>query len=137
VNKPAVSRSEFDTHIFLKQNHDDVYGAWCEAGGRVTILFNIAAHGDLLCSLGRGLAAMANFICPALVREVLWVVPDQIWEDAGSSKPLVRGLHKILARYPSKPHPVKVGGDLVAGAILGKVLTQRGCGPEAMGAYGK
>ena len=122
----APPRLEPDTGIFLMENHDEAYRVWREAGVREKILVHIDAHDDLVWNPDRAPIDIANFICPALkegmVREVFWVVPDQTWEDTGSRKPLVRRLHKILAKYPGKPHPLKVGRDLIAGAVLGRPL---------------
>ncbi|MFI5329493.1 MAG: tetratricopeptide repeat protein [Desulfobaccales bacterium] len=108
------------------ENHDEAYRVWREAGVHEKILVHIDAHDDLVWNPDQGSINIANFICPALkegmIREVFWVVPDRTWEDAASRKSLVRRLHKLLAKYPGKPHPLKVERDLIAGAILGRPL---------------
>lgn len=126
MTKPTAPRSELDPDIFLMENHDEAYRVWREAEVRDKILVHIDAHDDLLWSPDHDSINIGNFICPALkegmVREVLWVVPDQTWEDASSRRTLVRCLHKISAKYPGKPPPFKKGMDLIAGAVWGRPL---------------
>ncbi|MGA9756349.1 MAG: tetratricopeptide repeat protein [Desulfobaccales bacterium] len=127
MQKSALSQVEpFLKRVHLMENHDQAYFVWKDAGVREKILVHVDAHDDLSWCADRSSLNIGNFICQALkegmVREIFWVVPDRTLGDAGSRKPLVRSLQKILAKYPGKPHPLKAERDLIAGAILGRPL---------------
>jgi hypothetical protein len=133
MRQEATPILEPATGIFVMENHDEAYRVWRDAGVRQKILVHIDAHDDLVWTPDQGPINIANFICPALkedmVREVFWVVPDQTWEDARSRKHLVRRLRKILAKYPGQPPSLKIGKDLITGAILGRPWS-RGATPR-------
>ena len=73
--------------IFKFENHDAAYYLWRDGRVSERILLHIDAHHDMYAPWRNDdrYITIANYILPALqenlVREVVWVVPDETWES--------------------------------------------------------
>jgi tetratricopeptide (TPR) repeat protein len=108
------------------ENHDAAYGIWQASGRRERILIHLDAHDDMWWCPDHASLTIGNFIslslAEGLVREVVWVVPNQTWENPGNLKPVLRRLKKVSKGYPGGPSTFEVGADLIFTRILGKPL---------------
>jgi tetratricopeptide (TPR) repeat protein len=107
---PYVGREPIE-RVELLENHDEAYEVWRRAGVSGRMLVHVDAHHDMWWTPPGACVNIANYICPALrdglVREVMWIVPDETWATREGLEAVGRHLEKITACYPSAP-PVKV-----------------------------
>jgi tetratricopeptide (TPR) repeat protein len=113
--------------VCLMENHDEAFYIWRDAGAKQRVLVHIDAHHDMWWIEDKATITIANFICPALkqdlVREVVWVAPDETFASAKSRKPLLTHLSGILKEYPVTSRSLVMEGDRIAASVLGKNLT--------------
>src|SRR5262249_4137482 len=112
--------------VFLIENHDQAYYIWRDAGGRNRTLVHVDAHHDMSWADDKATITIGNFICPALkqtlIQEIFWVVPDATFQDAKSSKPVLRHLKQILKKYPGTSSIV-VEDHQITTSVMEKKLT--------------
>jgi tetratricopeptide (TPR) repeat protein len=110
--------------MVVMENHDEAYGVWRSAGLREKILVHIDAHDDLAWTPDPGTLNIGNFLSLALqegiIREVIWVVPDQTWESIRTRKPLRRRLKKLTREFPAASPRVKVEAEQISLTLLEK-----------------
>jgi Flp pilus assembly protein TadD len=117
--------------VFLMENHDQAYRLWSSAGLRDRVLVHIDAHDDLIdhgavqWTPAQASTNIATFLCAALregiVREMVWVVPDDFWKPPANSY-LIRLLQKITLSYQANPRDIMAGEQFVSTSILDKAL---------------
>jgi tetratricopeptide (TPR) repeat protein len=113
------------------EQHDGAYAIWRNAGAKSRVLVHIDAHHDLYgCWFDKtrpgetARLSIANFIYAALaeglVREVIWVVPDETWATKAGRDDIVKALRR-MDQTPSATKPrINVGSDRITGMALGR-----------------
>ena len=91
--------------VHCVENHDGAYRVWRDAGVTQRLLVHVDAHHDLY---GRWIDRknpkersrinIANFVYAALeeelVRELIWVVPDQTWATPAGRRDIAHHRHR-------------------------------------------
>jgi tetratricopeptide (TPR) repeat protein len=117
--------------IHCIEQHDGAYAIWRDAGAKSRVLVHIDAHHDLYgCWFDKkrpGETArlnIANFIYAALadglVREVIWVVPDETWATRAGRGDIVKALRRMAQAQPVTKPRINVGTDRITGMALGR-----------------
>ena len=92
--------------VHCVENHDGAYRVWRDAGVTQRLLVHVDAHHDLYGGWldkknpkERSRINIANFVYAALeeelVRELIWVVPDQTWARPAGRRDIVRALKTL------------------------------------------
>jgi tetratricopeptide (TPR) repeat protein len=127
VERPSRLGLDPVDRVFKVENHDQAYHIWRDAGVKQRILVHIDAHHDMWWIPDLKPLTIANFICPALrkdlVRQVYWVVPDGTWETATGRKAVLRHVEKIVKKYPGRVGSPKIENNQISTLVLGKPLT--------------
>ncbi len=113
------------------ENHDGAYGIWRASGVARRVLVHVDAHHDMYGGWidrknpkERARINIANFVYAALeeelVREVIWVVPDQTWTTAAGRRDIVRELKNLDQGAGRKKPAIQVEHDRIIGTVLGR-----------------
>ena len=112
--------------VVVRENHDEAYHVWRDAGVRRRCLVHLDAHHDLSWMGEDGILNIGNFICAAMkddmVREVVWVVPDTTWESRATRRTVYRHLRDLNRRYPQSRR-VQVTSRQISTELLGNRLS--------------
>jgi tetratricopeptide (TPR) repeat protein len=118
--------------VHCVENHDGALTVWRDAAVAHRVLVHVDAHHDLYGGWvdkkdpkERAKINIANFVYAALeeelVREVIWVVPDQTWATPAGRRDIVRELKSLDQGAGRKKKPViQVEHDRIVGTVLGK-----------------
>ena len=115
------------------ENHDGAYAIWRDAGMAQRVLVHVDAHHDMYggwidkkTPKERARINVANFVYAALeenlVREVIWVVPDQTWATQAGRRDIVRELKGLDQGAGSGKPAIRGGPDCITGTVLGKPI---------------
>jgi tetratricopeptide (TPR) repeat protein len=116
--------------VHCMEEHDGAYAVWHDAGVKGRVLVHIDAHHDLYGRWfdkkqpGKRLPInRANFIYAALaeglVREVIWVVPDETWATSAGQGDIVKELRRMIPASPATKPWIDIGPDRITGSALG------------------
>jgi tetratricopeptide (TPR) repeat protein len=119
--------------VHCVENHDGAYAVWREAGVTRRVLVHVDAHHDLYGGWidrkhpkERARINIANFVYAALeeelVREVIWVVPDQTWATPAGRRDIVRALKSLDQGVGRRKPATKVDPDRITGSVLGRPI---------------
>lgn len=117
--------------VHCAENHDGAYLVWRQAGVSDRVLVHIDAHHDMYGRWfnkknpdERARITIANFVYAALeeglVREVIWVVPDQTWATSAGRLDVARELKGLDQGVGSRKPAIEYERDHIAGTVLGK-----------------
>lgn len=117
--------------IHCVENHDGALTVWRDAGVSGRVLVHIDAHHDMYGGWidkknpgERSRVNIANFVYAALegelVREVIWVVPDQTWATPAGRRDIARELKSLDQGAGRKKPAIRVEHDRIIGTVLGK-----------------
>lgn len=116
--------------IWIMERHDEAYPIWRDSGLRRKVLMHVDAHHDMYgkwVEAKHRLVSIANFIYPALedgiVREVIWVVPDETWATKRGLKDVLRALKRIDPGSAARRVKLQPDGRRITGIVLDKPLT--------------
>jgi tetratricopeptide (TPR) repeat protein len=116
--------------VHCMEEHDGAYAVWHDAGVKGRVLVHIDAHHDLYGNwfdknqAGKRLPInRANFIYAAiaeeLVRQVIWVVPDETWATPAGQVDIVKELRRMVQVSAATKPRIDIGPDRITGGALG------------------
>ncbi len=117
--------------VHCVENHDGALTAWRDAAVAGRVLVHIDAHHDMYGGWidkknpsERSRISIANFVYAALeeelVREIIWVVPDQTWATPVGRRDIVRELKNLDQGVGRKKPAILVERDRIVGTVLGR-----------------
>ncbi len=115
------------------ENHDGACAIWRDAGMAQRVLVHVDAHHDMYGAWidkknpkERARITIANFVYAALeenlVREVIWVVPDQSCATRTGLRDIVHELKGLDQGAGRKKPAIRVGHDRITSTVLGKPI---------------
>src|ERR1051326_8411824 len=113
--------------VITVENHDAAYHVWRDAGVRRRTLIHIDAHHDMWWIADRAQLTIANFICQALVEDLVgqvwWIVPEGTWTNFRTRRVLFGQLRKLARGYGGDPAAIRMESGRVSTRLLGKPVT--------------